>query len=148
MHRGPVEWTLNLIGCNAFMVSHLALIVTFDIHWKILPLWSILLLIPGILLVGRVLPKMNCRGVSQGFVIAYCCLLQITYAASIGQLCTADSFRISYCLCSLGYLMFLVSDSFLFAREFGVDTKPRRVETMGTYTLAQGFLAFGLALEY
>jgi hypothetical protein len=130
------------------MVAHIFIIVLFDVRWKMYPLWSIWLLLPGIFLIGKMVPKITCQGPAQGFIIAYFALLQVTYAASIAQLCGADTFKIGHLLSSLGYLMFLVSDSYLFAHEFGLHDDPKRLELMGSYVLAQGFLGVGLGLTH
>jgi hypothetical protein len=147
IHKSLLGWTMNLIGASGFMLSHFSMLALFEVKWRRVQYWSGFLLIPAIFLLGRVVPNMNCRGFSQWFLSVYFGVLQITYTTSIAQLSSADTINVSNCLCSFGYLMFIVSDSFLVAREFGVDEKMKKLETLGTYLFAQAALALGVGLR-
>jgi hypothetical protein len=147
LHASLLGWFLVLIGATGFIVSHFLMMSLFEVRWTRVPYWAGILLIPAVFLLGRVVPTMNCRGFSHFFVCLYFGVLQVTYTTSVAQLSSAETISIGNCLCSFGYLMFVVSDSFLIEREFGGNVGMRRLETLGTYLLAQGSLALGMALK-
>jgi hypothetical protein len=56
-------------------------------------------------------------------------------------------FHASYVLCVLGYIFIVISDSFLFAREFGLTKNQRRWETMTTYAVGELCILLGCGLS-
>jgi hypothetical protein len=145
--RTLMEWILGVIGVSGFLLSHIMIILYFDIRWGSIPAWAVLLLIPGLMLFARSVPKLKCSGFSGAFVLLYCFWLQGANAMSIAQLCSADYWRGSSLMCSIGYFFFLISDSFLIAKEFGADIEMRRFEVLSTYAIAQTLIILGCAFS-
>jgi uncharacterized membrane protein YhhN len=146
-NRTFVELILGGIGVSGFLLSHIMIIMYFDIRWGSVPAWAVLLLIPGLVLFVRSVPKLKCGGVPGAFVLIYYIWLQGANALSIAQLCSAEYWKGSSLMCSIGYFFFLVSDYFLIAKEFGAGTEMRRFEALSTYAIAQTLIILGCALS-
>jgi hypothetical protein len=145
--RTLTEFVLTLVGVSGFLLSHIMIILYFDVHWGNIPAWAVLFLLPGLALFARLVPKMRARGLGGIFVIVYCCWLQGANAMSIAQLCSSTFWTRGPMMCSLGYFFFLLSDSFLIAKEFGVDQEMRRFEIMSTYAIAQTLIILGCGMS-
>jgi hypothetical protein len=148
IHSSTIETIFAFTGAFFFSVSHFFMISYFSFDISSVPWWAYTFTIPAILLLAKVVPRIRCKGVASIFAVYYCIVIELAYVAAICRLSIYPLWHPSYLLCLIGYLCFLFSDSILISRELGFDTRPRRLEVMGSYSLAQVFLIMGTACAY
>ncbi|OHT16637.1 yhhn family protein [Tritrichomonas foetus] len=141
------QFGFTLFGAISFAISHFAVISFYDIHWLYVPKYFILLVLPGTLfLFAHLIPKIKLEYNHEYFVVLYCIILQFTYASAAARCSTYPLTHPSFLMCYIGYFFFLVSDYFLIKKELKISPKPRRVEIMSTYAIAQTLIILGTAL--
>jgi uncharacterized membrane protein YhhN len=147
IHKDFFQWTLALIGSIGFLLAHFTMISYFRIKLSQVPWWAPLFAIPSACLCVRLLPRLNCGGVSQKFAFVYYFVLQAAFITAVMRAGSIAVSHPSYLLCAIGYFWSVISDSILLAREFGVVKKEYRCETMGTYAIAQTMIVVGCGLS-
>jgi hypothetical protein len=81
--------------------------------------------IPSAYAALKLLPKLDCVAISQKFAFLYYAVLNVAFLRAVMRISVLPLNHPSFLMCAAGYLLIVISDTFLFCREFGVTTTQR-----------------------
>lgn len=137
------------LGALGFGMAHVSLLFYFHVHWKAVPTFAYLMMIPGFLLhFAYLVPKFRFKTITEYGAVLYCSLLQFGYISSAGRSYEYPLNHPSLWLCWVGYCFFLTSDYYLIKKELEIDPAMHRIEIMSTYAIAQALIIMGCACGY
>jgi uncharacterized membrane protein YhhN len=145
-----LNWNFEVyaIGGVFFLLSHVLMVIQFDIHWRKVQWWVYLMMVPITLLITFfVIPALrlwNIKSISFGL---YAIFLEIGSVSAIARVHKLGLYDISYWLGVVGYTNYVISDIILMVGELKEVIEYAQISVMVMYVSAQAMLMFSVALE-